>query len=85
MLFLPCKGDAFLGEVDKWVSNCRVVFDPYAHVPSEAKKSVDVREALAIGPIMDLGYFGVIGDAAIVVALVPEDDNFWDCDEEFLG
>ena len=40
---------------------------------------------MTIGPITDLGYFGVIGDAAIIVALVPKDDNFWDCNEEFLG
>jgi len=43
-----------------------------------------VGEVPTFEPVMDLGSFQVGGDTAFVVALVSEDYNFWDSDEEFL-
>jgi hypothetical protein len=34
---------------------------------------------------MDLGNLGVIRNAAFVIALVPEDSDFWDSDGDLLG
>jgi hypothetical protein len=82
MLVLPDKEGAFASEIDKRACNCRISLDPNAHVPGEAKKSVDIGKGLAVGPVTDLGNLGVIRDMALVVALVPEDNNFRDGNEK---
>jgi len=55
------------------------------HISSKAKKGVDIREVLAFRPISDLRDFGIVRDAAFVVAFVTEDCDFWDREEELLG
>ena len=85
MLFLPRKECAFSGKVDKRAGDCRIVLDPNSHVPGEAEEGANVREVLAVGPVADSGDLGVVGNAAVVSALVPEDDDFGDCNEELLG
>ena len=84
MLFTPYEGGALASKVDEWASNGRVALDPNAHVAGDAKKGADVGEVLAVRPVPDLGHLGVIRDAAFIVALVSEDDNFRDGNEELL-
>jgi len=59
--------------------------DPDAHVTSDAKKSADVGEILAFGPVVNFCDFGVIRDLALVIASVPEDGDFRCSDGELLG
>jgi len=82
---MPNEGSAFASEVDKRASNAGIVFDPQSHVPGKPEKGADVGEVLAVGPVADSGDLGVVRDAALIVALVPEDDDFWDCNEKLLG
>ena len=42
ILFFPDERCAFMYEVNEWVGNSRVVFDPDMHVASDAEKSLDV-------------------------------------------
>jgi len=53
-----------------------IIFDPDAHVSGDAEEGADVREVLALRPVVDFGNFGVIRDAAFVGALVSEDGDF---------
>jgi len=85
MFFLPCEGCTFPSEVDEWASDCRVVLDPNAHVSGKPEKGADIGEVFAVGPVVDFGNFGGVGDAAIIIALVPKDHNFRDCNKKFLG
>jgi len=70
MFFLPNEGRAFASEIDKWPSDSGEVLDPYAHVAGDAEEGTDIREVFAVGPVVDFGDLGVIGNAAFVIALV---------------
>src|SRR5487761_1177110 len=85
VLLLPCKGCAFSGEVNEWSGDRGIALDPDAHVTGGAKECTDIGEILARGPVSDLVDLGVIGNAAVVIALVSEDDYFGDCYEQLLG
>ena len=58
--------------------------NPDAHVPGKAKEGTNIGKVLAVGPVTNSCNFGVVRDAALVVALVPQDDYFWDGNEQFL-
>jgi hypothetical protein len=75
MFFMPDKWHAFACEVHKRVSNTGVVLDLEAYVPGKAKKSMDIGEGLAVRPVMNLGNLGVVGDVAVVVALMIQNDD----------
>ena len=85
MLFFPFEGGAFASQIDKRAGNCGVVLDPDAHVAGDAKESADVGEILAFGPVANLHDFGVVRDAALIIASVPKDGNFWCSDGKLLG
>jgi len=67
------------------VGDGRIVLDPDAHISSKAKKGADIGEVLAFGPIADLCDLGIVRDAALVVAFVTKNCDFWNCKEELLG
>jgi len=85
MFILPRKRRSLASEVDKQVGDGRIILDPDVHVASDAKEGTDVGECLASGPVTDLGYLGVVQNAAFVVALVAKDSDFGDGDGELLG
>jgi hypothetical protein len=85
VLVLPDKEGIFASEVDERACDCRISLDPNAHVPGKTKESADISKGLAVGPVTYLGDFGVVGDMALVVALVPKDNDFGDCDEQLQG
>ena len=55
------------------------------HETGKAKESPDVGEGLARGPIANARDLGVIWNAAVVIALVPKDDDLGACDDNLLG
>jgi hypothetical protein len=86
VLFLsPGKGLALVGEKDKRAGDGGIVADPDSHVPCDAQEGVDISNGLARWPVPDLRNLGIIGSAALIIALVPKDDDFRDCKGELGG
>jgi hypothetical protein len=69
VFFIPDEQGTLVCEVNKGVSNSRVIFDPNMHVAGDAKECVHVREVLASWPVSYFGNFCVIQDTSFVVAL----------------
>ena len=59
------------GEVVEWASDGGVILDPDMHISCNAEKSTDIAKVLAGWPVVDLGCFGVVQDAAFICTLVP--------------
>jgi hypothetical protein len=84
MFLCPYKWLVFVGEVMERVSNGRVVLGPDSHISSDTKEGANVAKVLAWWPVMDLGNLQVVGDVAFISTLVSKNNNFQDCNKEFL-
>jgi hypothetical protein len=83
VLLLPNKCHAFTCEVNKGVSDRRVIADPNPHEAGGAKECSNVGEHFAGGPVLDAHDLQIIGNAAFVVAFVTQNYDFWYCYEQF--
>ena len=82
MRCFPYKGGGFAGKVDEWAGDGGIIFDPDAHVASDAEEGADVGKVLASRPVADFVDLGVVRDAAFVVALVSENGDLRNGDEK---
>ena len=84
MFLSPGKGLPFTGKVDQGSRKGGVVPDPDSHKARSPQEGTDVRECPASGPVSDTSNLRVVWDATVIVALVPQNDDFRYGDEELL-
>jgi hypothetical protein len=61
------------------------IFYEYLYKSTGTKKSSHSGDVLQNWPVLYFLCFGFMGDTAFVIALLPEDDNGWDTQLEFLA
>jgi hypothetical protein len=85
MLIFPSECFALASQINEGASNGGIIFDPNAHETCGAEKGADISNGAASRPIADSRDLRVVWDVAIEVALVAENDDFWNCNKKFLS
>jgi hypothetical protein len=60
------------------------IFYEYLYESTGAKKTADTGDVYQYWPVLNFLCFGFMGDTALIIAPLPQDNDGWDAEFEFL-
>jgi hypothetical protein len=78
------EDNVFASQVNTGTSMLSEVFYEYSYEPAGAKKAADAGDIYQYQPILNFLHLGFMGDMAFTIALLPQDNDGWDAEFEFL-